>query len=47
MYTGYNRTHLTALTINVITAGQLNSPLTELLISDTNFEKAVTEIKEC
>ena len=22
-------------------------PLTELLISDTNFEKAVTEIKEC
>ena len=22
-------------------------PLAELLISDTNFEKAVTEIKEC
>ena len=22
-------------------------PLTELLISDTNFEKAVTEIKDC
>ena len=26
---------------------ELKYPLTELLISDTNFEKAVTEIKEC
>ena len=25
---------------------ELKYPLTELLISDTNFEKAVTEIKE-
>ena len=26
---------------------EFKCPLTELLISDTNFEKAVTEIKEC
>ena len=26
---------------------QFKFPLTELLISDTKFEKAVTEIKDC
>ena len=26
---------------------EIKYPLTELLISDTNYEKAVTEIKEC
>ena len=29
-----------------MTYSSLNNPLTELLISDTNFEKVVTEIKE-